>query len=1241
VKWLGDGVLTTFTSVADGVRCAVTMAQRTRRPVAGERLGLRVGLHVGEVLHDEGADYVGTPVVLARRLCGRAAAGQILCGSAVVELLRERQGFEFAAVGPLELKGFPEPVAAYEVRYQPDTGAALLRHTPFTGRTAELRRLRRRLEEARTGHGGVVLLAGEPGIGKTRTIEEVAETARAQGALVLWGRCYEGEAAQSFGPFAEALGEYGRTVAPEVLQADLGLHAAPLTRIVPLLRERVPDVPEPVALEPAEERVRLLDAVAQSLLAVAARVPTMLVLDDLHWADAGTVALLRHVARFVPRARLLLLGAYRDVEVAAHHPLTDALGTLPRETSYEQLGLAGLDAAAIKELVDTVADREMPAAWVEALTRETSGNPFFLREVLLHLAEEGVLAPADGRAAPGPEGLQLPDTVRQVIARRLARLPAATSDLLRVAAVFTGGIDFEVARRVAGLEEHAALDALDAALAAQLLAAAGGPTAAYDFPHALVRHTLYEGLSPARQVRLHRAVAEAMEAIYGERAVEHAAEIASQYARSAGLPGSERGVPHAVAAADRAAAASAHDDTVTFLRIALQLLPPNDARRARLLGRLGMALLGALNYEAALPAVREAGELIAAAEGKDAAADFLAEAAMQCTYGGGFYQGAWAFASQGLGYIGDRRDLTWVRLMIQDITRRECEDPNNSGIVFDTPERRAVLQITERLSFSWSEEVILAPGGFLPLKSRQDILSRHSDSPHVLMWGAGEFRRSLRLWEDLEAQSQREGRIRDAVMHAACAAICHNALGNLAAARAAYDRGAALARRVTGAFLPILNGAQFDMVTVVGDGWEALGSHENVLSRATSQAKWLLTTAQAGTAQMFAWFGMTDESLSWLETFLPALERVPAWAFGCMHMACGGATTLWLLQRTDHIEVIARNVHDKVLVPDFRWTMYDGRLSMARLCALQGHYDEARDWFAKARTVLDEQGARPLRAIVDFDEALMYCRRGARGDMESAPPLLEAALQQFHALGMTGWIRRAVELRTSSLTDQRAPSVQRGAESDKVANAADTPISTAPGYTPSAGGVARLHHEGDYWTVEYADTTSRLRDMKGLCYLAYLLRDPGREFHALDLMRVQMQRDGFGTPVDPGLEVLDPQAKTAYRQRLEELRADLEEAEAFNDTGRAARAREEMEAIGEQLAAAVGLRGRDRLSGSAAERARTTVTHRLRAVIRRIAQDHPGLGDHLGTRVRTGTFCSYQPDRERPIVWAVSENTGV
>jgi non-specific serine/threonine protein kinase len=185
---------------------------------------------------------------------------------------------------------------------------------------------------------------------------------------------------------------------------------------------------------------------------------------------------------------------------------------------------------------------------------------------------------------------------------------------------------------------------------------------------------------------------------------------------------------------------------------------------------------------------------------------------------------------------------------------------------------------------------------------------------------------------------------------------------------------------------------------------------------------------------------------------------------------------------------------------------------------------------------------------------------------------------------------------------------------------------------------ATLCREGDYWTLVYAGVTGRLKDMKGLYYLVYLLEHPGDEFHVLALL-------GQATSLAPGepdlrgalratdLPLLDARAKASYRRQLVELREDLAEAERFHDAGRAERARAEMEALTEQLAAAVGLGGRDRPTGSAAERARTTVTHRLRAVIERIARQHPGLGDHLATRVRTGTFCTYTPDPERPIDW--------
>ena len=391
VKWLGDGLMTTFPSSADAVRCAVAMQQTTRRRAAGERLAMRAGLHVGEVLRHE-SDWIGASVVVARRLCDRAAAGQIVCSSLVVDLLNGRRAFRFGEIGSLELRGLAAPVPAYEVHYDRNDPAAVLRHTPFTGRTAELGRLERRLEEARGGRGGVAMLVGEPGIGKTRTLEEFAETARAQEAVVLWGRCYEGEAARPYGPFVETLTQYARTAPLEALRADVGGSASPLVRLVPGLRERLPDLLGPDALKPDEERTRLIDAVTQFWLAVAARTPVVLVLDDLHWADAGTVGLLRHVARFAARGRLLVLGAYRDVEVGREHPLADVLGVLPRETTYEQLQLGGLEPAAVRELLESLADHEVPQAFVVAVTRETNGNPFFIRAVLLHLLEEGALA---------------------------------------------------------------------------------------------------------------------------------------------------------------------------------------------------------------------------------------------------------------------------------------------------------------------------------------------------------------------------------------------------------------------------------------------------------------------------------------------------------------------------------------------------------------------------------------------------------------------------------------------------------------------------------------------------------------------------------------------------------------------------------------------------------------------------------------------------------------------------------
>ena len=246
---------------------------------------------------------------------------------------------------------------------------------------------------------------------------------------MLRGACYEGEWAPPYGPFAEALTAYVRGADAAELRADLGFGAAPLARVIAAVRERLPDVPEPMPLQPDEERFRLFDAVSQFLIATAARAPIVLVLDDLHWADKGTIAMLRHVARFAPQHRLLLLGIYRDVELDPQHPLTDALGALYRETTCERIALKGLDAAEVAQLI---ADSEVPAELRDTLAarsaRLTNGNPFFVREVLQPLIDEGRLARgrSEQTAAAAMQPIGIPDSVRQVLARRVRRLSAET-----------------------------------------------------------------------------------------------------------------------------------------------------------------------------------------------------------------------------------------------------------------------------------------------------------------------------------------------------------------------------------------------------------------------------------------------------------------------------------------------------------------------------------------------------------------------------------------------------------------------------------------------------------------------------------------------------------------------------------------------------------------------------------------------------------------------------------------------
>jgi predicted ATPase len=484
--------------------------------------------------------------------------------------------------------------------------------TPFVGREAELGALTADLDAAVGGRGGVVLLAGEPGIGKTRLAEELAAQATARGVLVLWGRCWEGEGAPAFWPWVQLVRAYVRAADPAGLRRDMGAGAAAIAQLVPALRERLPDLPTLPPTEPEAARFRLFDSLASFLRAAAAWRPLLLVLDDLHWADAPSLALLCFLGRELEDAGPLVLGIYRHGEVDRWHPLLATLADLTRGQHCRRLLLGGLDQQEVASFVTAVAGVQPPRELAVALHRETDGNPFFVTEVVRLLASQGRLDHTKTGSPVLAGGL--PEGVKSVVAQRLGRLSDGRR-LLEVAAVLGRDFGLRILQPASGLDPGRLLEVLEEAEAARVVAETPGALGRWRFAHALVREVLYEGLPAARRVRLHGRVGEALEAVYAADPGPHLAELAHHFVAAA--PSGEQMVARAVRVATlagrRALQLLAWEEAGGLFERALAALGlaerPDQQQRCQLLLALGEARMAASDVPAARAAYQQAGQL--------------------------------------------------------------------------------------------------------------------------------------------------------------------------------------------------------------------------------------------------------------------------------------------------------------------------------------------------------------------------------------------------------------------------------------------------------------------------------------------------------------------------------------------------------------------------------------------------------------------------------------------------------
>jgi class 3 adenylate cyclase len=1005
VKGAGDGVLAAFESASDAVAAAVEM-QRTvfelgrRRRV---RLAMRVGISAGDVSWEDG-DCFGLPVVEAARLEEAAEPGRILCAGIVRALARGRAGVDFGSEADLNLHGLAEPVVACEIFWSPPEVLSLPEVLPLVGRTIEMGQAMAAWERATAGSGGAVLVAGEPGIGKTRLVQEVASRVAASGGTVWWGTAYEGEG-RAYGPVTEMLEAYVRATEPAVLADQLGVGAGLVARLAPALRDTV-EVPDPVGLSAEAERERTVDAVVDFAAAAASTAPLLVVVDDAHWADAATVGLFRSLVRRTARLPLLVVVAYRDTDLDRRHPLADVLPAWRRQPSVFRLPLRGLDRDMVGELVAAVVDDDVPGAVVSAISAETDGNPLFVREVTLHLYEEGRLGQPDTE-------LGIPEGVREAIGRRLSRLSDETNRLLAVASAFDAGFDLGDAAAVAGLDDDAALDAIDEALGAQMVRPGDGFDR-YQFAHALIRHTLWAELNPSRQVRLHRAIAEQIEKRTGhDPTPDESIALARHFHRSAALPGAERGVPYALVAADHAAARFAPAEEYQALAMALELLSAGDDRVGALHERAARAASLCAEWASAIDHARAAVDLVAAIEGPVAGSELgvaLGRLAEDVETNAG-----WPF-----GHLVERHRATLdeagetaVQLLAWEVAEAEYLDPDNPGIPVDSPERQRMNDLAGRLSPSQRPG---GPGGY-HWPSAAALLDDYQQGQTRLavffsFGGVGRYREAIDVTRRTIDELRAGGYSRRAVWLIGLLGRLRLILGDLDSAADLQSEGEQLLDRVEPGSNVV---AQFEALSIMRAQFVDLDYARVLdwlegLNWNRTDLRWVSGSNRVWHASLRAAIGHHGQALDELDANLPVVERACLGAPNYLITVHFAAQTLWSLRRADHLEVLERNLHAKILEPDFSYAESDGRWTAAILCALTGRYDEARHWFQQSHERLTAQEAILLLPHVCCDEALMEVRRGRRRDRQLARRRLDEARRWVDRIGLPNLLPRIEDL---------------------------------------------------------------------------------------------------------------------------------------------------------------------------------------------------------------------------------------
>ncbi len=1050
----------------------------------------------------------------------------------------------------------------------PVTGGPVL-----VGRERERAELGTALDAAAGGRGTVQALVGPPGIGKTVLAQAVVAEALAAGWRTGWGRCLTDAGAPAYWPWRQALGGVDREAAALLEAGRPGAETL--------------DSPE-LPAEPASARLGLFARLSQRLRELAADRPILLVLDDLHASDVASLSLLRFFCAEVLTMPGLVLSTWRESE---------RLGAVAHEVAV--IPLRGLSEPEAAELTRHHLGRRPPVSLVRRIHRLSEGNPLFIAAVARQRAAEEHA----GMVAPDASAVRLPATVAEAIARQLEPLSVASADTLATAALLGREVDPGLVAEVAeGAESSlsATVADLEQAAGAGLLERAdqGG----YRFVHGLIRDVALERLSPARRAALHARAVQAL----GARSAD--AATLAHHLRGAGPEAHEAAIEWSLKAARHALDVLAYEEAAAQAGEALAL-PVAGRRRIELLLLLGDARTAAGEIEAGRAALVQAGH----------EAQKLGDARLVVAAALGLGRGTPAWAGPG-------GDPEFVALAAHALTgpvppvQRACllarlaEDEAAARRFQDAEARSAEAVAQARHS---GDDVALTRA--LTARLLATLPAAEPAGRQVLV---RELAASAMRSDDMDVQFD------------ACLWSLHGGLeaGERAAVLESRQRMQEIAERTRQPHQLWHVSVVSAMVALI-DG--RLADSEDLAQRALSEGQGVVALGPAIHAIQLIAVRREQGRLGELEPMLrqasaaqpAAVSWRLAWLGALSEQGADG------LARTE-----LRRLDAGVFAIDPADYEWPGRITLlAELCARLGELDRAEILYKALAPHAEQVAVASLSALcrgsVDHYLGLLAGALGRRADAERH---FDAAQALHERLGSPLWIART-EADRAAMRAACADSAAARRAADKALEVADVLGLAAiaararealAGPLPASGAdILIFSREGELWAIGDPAAAVRVKDARGLGYIARLLCAPGQELLAAELAGATASGDDA---------VLDEEAKAAYRTRIEELRERAASAARFGDAAAARRADAELEALAAELRRAVGLRGRDRHLAGPAQRARSSVTKAIRSAIRRLADADPALAQHLDSAIRTGTFCRYVPDARHPIDWRVT-----